>query len=243
MKSAFFLSLLFFAAPVRAQLPVIDVAAIAKAVAQLVELRNQVRLLQEDLAVAKQIRGVTTRHLSRYQRALTKRGLVESMPLGSAADDVETALSGAVSYLNPAELDALYVLHAMPEDPLAYDKAVAARGMNTITHTMQSLSVHGQQIGLTHQELERFKREISNNPEPQQMMDVQASLQVLAAREALLTRQALMTLTNMEAVRAAHTLNREAQRRAVYGAFVGHTDWLGDPSRYRVAAFLRMPGE
>ncbi len=243
MRITLTLACLFLVTSARAQLPVFDAAVVAKAVATIAELKQQVRLLTEDLAVTKEIRTTTTDHFMRFQRTLTKRGVVESLPLGRIAEEVEAALSGALSYMEPQELDDIFVLYAMPRDPLAYDREVTTRSMNTVAHTMQALTVHGENLRRTHQELERFKREIAQSPEPQQMMDVQASLQVLAAREALLTRQALMTLTNMEAIRAAHELNEKAQRRAIYNTFVGQTNWLGDPSQYDARSFLRMPGE
>ncbi len=243
MRTVLVLACLLLTTPARAQLPVIDATAISKAVAALVELRKQVRLLTEDLAIAKQVRDVAASHYSRYARALTKRGVVATLPLGRITDELEDALAGALSYKKPDDLDALFALYEMPADPLAYDSTVTVRAMNTVSHTMQALSVHGQHLRHTHDELERFKHEIASNPEPQQMLDVQASLQVLVAREALMTRQALMTLTNMDAIRAAQALNEQAQHRALYDTFVGYTNWLGDPRQYSVKSFLRMPGE
>ena len=94
-----------------------------------------------------------------------------------------------------------------------------------------------------HHELEGFKEEIVASPEPQQMRDVQANLQILETRETLMTRQVLMMLANLEAVRAASELNRRAQEEMLYSVFVGETDWVGGESRHQVRKFLRMPGQ
>ena len=243
MKYTLIIACLFAVSGARAQLPVVDAAAIAKAVAMLAELQEQVRLLTDNLAVTREIHAISSNHLQRYRRALTKRGVVESLPLQRMVDEVEAALAGALSYMKPDEISDVYILHAMPEDPLRYDRNVSTQSMNTVSHTMRALGAHAAQIEHSHRELERFKREIAANPEPQQMMDVQASLQVLASREALLTRQALMTLINLETIRAAEALDEKAQRRTVYNSFVGQVNWLGDPRQYQVKRFLRMPGE
>ena len=243
MKITLLLSCFFLVSSARAQLPVIDAASIAKAVAMLAQLKQQVTLLTDQLKETNMIRVLSQDHLDRYHQALTKRGLITSQPLGNTTKAVEKALSNAPGYLDTQQVTDLYRLHAMPDDPLAYDREVLTQSANTIWQTLEALAANGEQIHQSHHELEHFKLEITRNLEPQQMRDVQASLQVLAAREALLTRQALMTLTNMEAVRAAHLLNEKAQRKAVYNTFVGNADWLGDPSRYRVRSFLRMPGQ
>ncbi len=243
MRTALILICLLCVQPARAQIPVIDVASIAKAVAQLAELREQVRLLSEALTVTRALRNVAQNHLGRYERALTKRGVVPTEPMETASADAEAAMDGTLSFLAPEELARLYRMYDIPTDPLAHDRAVTARSMHTVTGTVDGLAAHRQQILRAQDELDRFKEEITNNPEPQQMRDVQASLQVLTAREALLTRQTLMMLTNMEAVRAAQELNDRAQRRAVFELFVGQTDWLGDQSQYEFRSFLRMPGQ
>ena len=56
MKTRLMLLTLFLVPSASAQLPVIDAAAIAKAVAALVELREQVRLLNQSLSETKAIR-------------------------------------------------------------------------------------------------------------------------------------------------------------------------------------------
>ena len=130
MRITLTLACLFLVTSARAQLPVFDAAVVAKAVATIAELKQQVRLLTEDLAVTKEIRNTTTDHFMRFQRTLTKRGVVESLPLGRITEEVEAALSGALSYMEPQELDEIFVLYAMPRDPLAYDREVTTRSMN-----------------------------------------------------------------------------------------------------------------
>ena len=241
MKTRLMLLTLFLVPSASAQLPVIDAAAIAKAVAALVELREQVRLLNQSLSETKAIREVSTDHFARYEQSLTKRGIVESQPLLELLQGAESALEEAPGYLDPDALGDLYVLYEAQQDPLAYDRTVMTRSMDAVGKTLEALSAHGEQMHSAHDELARFKREISASREPLEMLDVQASLQVLAAREALQTRQALMVLSNLEAIEAARALNEKAQRRAVYHAFIGGTNWLGDPKKYRMS--LRMPGQ
>ena len=119
----------------------------------------------------------------------------------------------------------------------------ATRTMATMEGVLEALSVHSNSLVQVNDELEQFKTEIDASEEPRQIMDVQASLQVLEAREMVLTRQALMTLANLEAVRTAEAVSRRAQAQARYEAFIGGTEWLGDVKRYRVNQFLRMPGD
>ena len=243
MKKILILLTLLVSTNARAQLPVVDAAAIAKSVTVIAELRSQLRLMKEDLATTREIRGINAVHQQRYEQALTKRGVVQSAPLDGIIAKVESALVNALGISNPQELYQVYKLYEMPPDPQVHDQTVTTRTMGTVSSTIEALSVHGQQLSRAHEELERFKREIARNPEPQQMQDVQASLQVLEARETMLTRQALITLANMEAIRAAQALNEKAQRKAAYDTFIGNTDWLGDPNRYSASSFLRMPGQ
>jgi len=243
MRTFLILCTLFLSMSTRAQVPVIDATAIAKAIATLAEIKKQVRLMTDNLATAREIHVATATHQRRYAQALTKRGVVPSRSLNSSIAELEGALGSALGYVNPQELARTYNLYEMPPDPLTHDRTVTTRTMGTVSRTIEALSVHGQQLRQAHEELERFKREIARNPEPQQMQDVQASLQVLEAREVMLTRQALITLANMEAIRAAQALEEKAQRKAAYDTFIGNTDWLGEPKRYKVRSFLRMPGQ
>ena len=242
MKRLLFALCLLGASSTRAQIPVIDAAGLAQAAATLAEMQEQVRLLMAELDLARDIRAHTRSHLDRYRRALLKRGVVESAPLDRLVREVEAELRHGLSYARPGEMPQVFVGYARPDDPLSYGRHVTQRSMGTMEATVRALAAHRGQLLRSHRELEQFKREIASNPEPQQMRDVQASLQVLGAREALLTRQAIMTLTNMEAVRAAGDLNRRAQEHTLYYSFVGGSDWLGDPTAYRIEKFLRMPG-
>ncbi len=240
-----------------AQVPVIDAANIAQAVVILAEVQQQVQTLADQLSVSREIRfntnniKITTRdHYNRYIRALTKRGVVPVTRLMELLEAVDEKLQRGrwrpITYATPGiagELPHLYLAHERPDDPLAYQQMLVERGLGTVEGTLLSLAEHREQLQTSHEELERFKQEIASNPEPQQMRDVQANLQAFAAREMLMTRQALMTLTNLEAVRAAHELNQEAQERVLYDVLVGGDDWLGDPAQYRVGDFMRMPGQ
>lgn len=254
MKKILVLLCLTLTTSASAQLPVIDVANVAQTIAAVARLGTQVRIMLDDLAVTRNIEhgtqsiNRTTRgHFDRYQRALTKRGVVPSMALEEILHGVEQGLKGpdAISYADPGlqeTLESAWIGYAQAEDPLAYEQAVSERQIGTMEGALRSLAAHGWQLHESHRELERFKQEIASNLEPQQMRDVQASLQVLGAREAMLTRQAIMTLANLDAVRAATAANQRAQERMVYTRFIGNTDWLGNPAQYRMDRFLRMPG-
>lgn len=254
MKKIFFLLCLMLTTSASAQLPVIDVANVAQTIAAVARLGTQIRIMLDELAVTRNIEhgtqsiNRTTRgHFDRYQRALTKRGTVPSMALEDILQHVEQGLQGpdAISYTDSGlqqTLASTWIGYAQAEDPLAYEQAVTERQIGTMEGVLRSLAAHGRQLHESHRELERFKQEITSNLEPQQMRDVQASLQVLGAREAVLTRQAIMTLANMDAVRAATAANQRAQKRMAYARFIGNTDWLGNPAQYRMDRFLRMPG-
>ena len=241
----------------QAQIPVTDAANIAQAVAILAEVHQQVQTLADQLSVTRDIRfntdniKITTKsHYDRYLQALTKRGVVPVTRLMELVEAVDEELQRgrwrAITYTTPGiagELPRLYLAHERPDDPFAYQRMLVERGIGTVEGTFLALAEHREQLQTSHDELERFKQEIASNPEPQQMRDVQANLQAFATREMLMTRQALMTLTNLEAVRAAHDLNEQAQERVLYDVLVGGSDWLGDPRRYRIDDFMRMPGE
>ncbi len=229
----------------RAQLPVIDAAGLAQAVATLTELRAQVRLIMEEVELIRSVQRDTQAHLRRYEQSLKKRGLVASAPLGSllrGIDDVQN-VSGAVTYATPEALRETYLLYEEPPDPLEAQRVTASRTLATMEGVLEALARHNQNLMQAHAELERFKTEIASSLEPQETRDVQASLQVVSVREALLTRQALMTLANLEAVRAAEVVSQKAQAEVRYHTLLGESAWLGDPARYRVDRFLRMPGE
>ncbi len=247
------LALLFilFAQASSAQIPVFDAANLAQAIATVVELQAQVRLLTKNLRLTgeiergtQQIDRTTRSHLDRYRRSLQKRGVVPSTPLGALLRAVEAELKSpvAISYLG-GDANEVWLGHTLPDDPIAYEQYVVRRGLGTMEHSILALGEHSRQMSESHSELERFKREIASNLEPQQMRDVQASLQVLDTRESLLLRQAVIMLANLEAVQAASELDRRAQEKVLYSTFVGSANWLGDPAAYRVESFLRMPGK
>lgn len=248
---------LMTASTASAQIPVTDAANIAQAVAILAEVHQQVQTLADQLSVTRDIRfntdniKITTRHhYERYLQALTKRGVVPVTRLMELVEAVDEELQRgrwrAITFATPGiagELPRLYLAHERPDDPFAYQRMLVERGIGTVEGTFLALAEHREQLRTSHDELERFKEEIASNVEPQQMRDVQANLQAFATREMLMTRQALMTLTNLEAVSAAHHLNREAQGRVLYNVLVGGDDWLGNPAQYRVGDFMRMPGD
>ncbi len=251
-----FLLCLAFSAGARAQVPVIDAANVAQAAAILAQAQQQVQTLRNQLGVMQDIHSVTTdikqttrRHYDRYLQALTKRGVIPVAGLLELLTAVDEELHRGrwrpITFATPGiagELPGLYLAHERPDDPFVYQQMLVERGIGTVEGTLLSLAEHRRQLQASDEELEHFKAEIASNPEPQQMRDVQANLQAFAAREVLMTRQALMTLSNLEAVSAAHRLNREAQERVLYDVLIGGGDWLGDPARYRARDFLRMPG-
>ena len=126
-------------------------------------------------------------------------------------------------------------------NPLQSQREADEKTMATMQGTLASLQSHSTSLAQAHEELEHFKTEIQRGKEPQQMRDVQANLQIVHARELLLNRQAIMTLTNMEAVHAADAVSQKAQERMRYDAFVGGSEWLGNPRQYRIDRFLKMP--
>ena len=232
-------------ASVRAQIPVIDAAGLAQTIATLAELRNQVQLILEQVELAKATKASAEAHLRQYRKSLTKRGVVASQSLDAVLNHLRAAerIPGSVHWSDPGLLQTTYPLFEQSADPTALDRSTARSTMATLVSTIASLKAHNESVTDAHHELARFKREINRSQEPQQMRDVQASLQIVQAREALLIRQALMTLANLESVRAAEIVSRQAQAQVRYQTLIGGTDWLGDPSRYSVARFMRMPGE
>lgn len=242
----FLFALLFcwMAVPVRAQLPVIDVAVLAEAVATVAELRRQVDLLLKEVTLSTEIKQNTGSHLLRYERALTKRGLIPTQVLRTYVDQIRAAHngSGGVTWDALDVFQDAFPMYQNPPDPLAAQRLAQEQTMATLRGTLASLQVHSSSMDQAHDELERLKKEIVLAVEPQQIRDVQANLQVVHARELLLTRQALMTLVNLEAVRAGEAVSQKAQGQMRYDALIGDPRWLGDPSQYDVKTFLKMPG-
>ena len=250
MKKLLTILVLLPSAAASAQLPVIDAAGLAQAAATVSELRQQVRLIAQAMSLTRDIRRsareterFTGQHLRRFEAALTKRGVVPTTPLSDMTRPVHAALRArdVLSYAALPDLERVYLGHEHAQDPLAHARAVTGRSLRTMEAALQALAEHGRQIEDSHHELERFKQEIATAAEPQQMRDVQASLQVLNAREQLMTRQALVMLANLDAVKAAAELDRQAQARAQYEAFVGGTGWARSAGEGR-RPFLRMPG-
>lgn len=238
-----FLLVVVSATAARAQIPVIDVAALAQAAATVIEFRNQVDLLLKEVALAEEIRHNAEHHLRRYERALAKRGIIPSRSLGAQVDHIRQAhqVPGSITWSNPGALEDAFLMYRDAPNPLQSQREADEQTMATMQGTLASLQSHSASLAQAHEELEHFKTEIQRGKEPQQMRDVQANLQIVHARELLLNRQATMTLTNMEAVRAADAVSQKAQERVRYDAFVGGTEWLGNPTQYRIDRFLKMP--
>ncbi len=228
----------------RAQLPVVDVAVLAETVTTVAELRRQVDLLLKEVALSSEIKQNTQTHLHRYERALSKRGLIPTEPLGTYLQRLQRAYktAGGVTWNHSEGFRRTFPMYQDPPDPLAARRAAHEQTMSTLQGTLASLQVHDNAAHHAHKELEHLKQEIVHAKEPQQMRDVQTNLQVVHARELLLTRQAFMMLVNLEAVRAADAVSRKAQQQMRYDALVGNSAWLGDPARYSVKHFLKMPG-
>lgn len=242
-KYLLFLLVVASATAARAQIPVVDVAGLAQAAATVIELRNQVNLLLKEVALAEEIRHNAEHHLRRYERALAKRGIIPSKSLGTQVDRIQQAhqVPGSITWGNPGALEEAFLMYRDSPNPLQSQRDADEQTMATMQGTLASLQSHSASLAQAHEELEHFKTEIQRGKEPQQMRDVQANLQIVHARELLLNRQALMTLTNMEAVRAADAVSQKAQERMRYDAFVGGTEWLGNPKQYRIDRFLKMP--
>ena len=87
---------------IRAQIPVVDVAALTEAIATVTELRRQVDLILREIALSTEIRQNTQDHLDRYERALSKRGIIPSEALGTYVRRIRQAhqASGGVNWEN-----------------------------------------------------------------------------------------------------------------------------------------------
>ena len=228
----------------RAQIPVVDVAVLAETITTVAELRRQVNLLLKEVALSEEIKQNAVTHLDRYERALSKRGLIPSEALETYVRKIEEVYqaAGGLHWNGSDAFRRTFPMYQDPPDPLMTQQTTHERIMTTLEATLASLGVHSSSIHQAQEELERMKTEIVHAREPQQMRDVQANLQIVHTRELLLTRQALMTLTNLEAVRAADAVSQQAQRRMRYNAFIGDAEWLGNPTHYDVQRFLKMPG-
>ena len=246
MKQVFFaIWVLAAVQTAKAQIPVIDAASLSEAIAATVQLRQQVKLLMKEVELARQLKENAMAHLRRYEQSLRPRGAVHSEPLINVLARIEASQFGqeAITYDEPAKLRDTYHLYNEPVNPVATQRTASTRTMATLEGVLNGLAVHNRSLTDANHELEGFKVEIDQSKEPRQIMDVQASLQVVEAREQMLTRQALMTLANLEAIRTAEEISRRAQEQARYEAFIGGTAWLGSPQQYRIDRFLRMPGE
>ncbi len=227
----------------RAQLPVVDVAVLTETITTVAELRRQVNLLLKEVAISTEIKQNTQTHLHRYERALSKRGLIPTEALGTYVRKIRQAheTTHSMTWENPEVFRRTFLMYQNPPDPLVAQKTTHEQTMATLQGTLASLRVHHHSVDQAHGELEHLKQEIIHAKEPQEIRDVQANLQVVHARELLLTRQAFMSLVNLEAVRAAEVVSQKAQEQMRYDTFVGSTEWLGNPSRYDVKRFLKMP--
>ena len=239
----FFILFLAASTNTHAQIPVVDVASLTEAVASLAELRNQVQLLLKEVSLSTQIQKNTQSHLSRYQRALSKRGLIPSETVGSYLDMIqhEQQNAGGMVPGNPNGLQVTFPMYVDVQDPLAAHQTKLETTMSTLEGILRSSDVHQNSVNRAHGELESFKLEIVRATEPQQMRDVQANLQILHARELLLTRQALTTLTRLETIRAAGQISQNAQEQMRYQSFVGDDQWVDHWPRYDIKRFLTMP--
>ncbi|MCY4205143.1 MAG: hypothetical protein OXE92_05390 [Bacteroidetes bacterium] len=228
----------------RAQIPVVDVAVLTETITTVAELRRQVSLLLKEVALSAEIKQNTKTHLHRYERALSKRGIIPSEELGTYVRKIGQAYqsTGGLNWKQPDALRGVFPMYQNPADPLESQRVAHEQTMATLQGTLASLQVHSSSVDQAHYELKHLKTELVQAKEPQQMRDVQANLQIMHTRELLLTRQALMSFMNLEAVRAAAAISQKAQERMRYDAFVGQAEWLGSPTRYEVNHFLRMPG-
>ena len=227
-----------------AQLPVVDAAGLAQALATLTELRKHAGLITETMGLTRGIldtatesRNISDRHLQRFEAAMTKRGVVPSASLAQLTAPIREVLTASSGIGYASGEVSPYLGYERAPDPLEHARSITDRSLNTMSGAMQALAVQSIQLEQVHAELERFKTEIARAKEPQQLHDVQASLRVLEAREQLMIRQALLLLSNLEAVRGAAELEKEAQAHVQYGAFLG--DW--DTTSGRPRSFLRMP--
>jgi len=227
----------------RAQIPVVDVAVLTETITTVAELRRQVNLLLKEVALSTEIKQNTQTHLRRYERALLKRGLIPSEALGTYVRNIGKAYqnTGSLTWENLDALRETFLMYQNPANPMDAQQSIQEQIMSTLQGTLASLQVHSNSIYRAHDELEHLKIELVQAKEPQQMRDVQANAQIMHTRELLLTRQALMSLINLEAVRAADVVSQKAQQRMRYDTFVGDVQWLGNPARYDVKHFLRMP--
>ena len=239
----FFILLIGSATETRAQLPVVDVAVLAETIATVAELQRQVDLLLKEVALSTEIKQNTQTHLKRYERALAKRGLIPTEPLDSYVHRMRQAHQayGSMIWETPDILPQVFPMYQDIPDPRAARRATHGQTMATLQGTLASLHVHSQSIDQAHRELEQMKMEIVQAKEPQQIRDVQANLQVVQTRELLLTRQAFMALVNLEAIRAADAVSRDAQQRMSYDALVGEATWLQPLTHYDVSRFLKRP--
>ncbi len=227
-----------------AQLPVVDAAGVAQAIATLTELRNHAALITETMGftrgildAAVQNRDISDRHLRRFEAAMTKRGVVPSASLAELTAPIREILAANSGFSYADHAARPYLGYQRAPDPLEHARIITGRSLNTMSAAMQALAVQARQLQQGHAELERFKKEIAIATEPQQLRDVQASLQVVGAREQMMTREALLLLSDMEAVRAAAELEREAQTRMQYDVFLGNWETRSN----RPHKFLRMP--
>jgi len=242
MKRIFALTFFFVSvATSHAQIPVVDVANLTETISSLAELRHQVRILLKEVSLSTEIKENTQFHLNRYERALTKRGVIPTQSLGKYLNKIKQAhhSTGGALWENLDIMREMFPMYKNPTDPVVVRQHSLEKTMSTLEGVFSALQVHNTSVDQGHDELVHMKGEIIQAIEPQQMRDVQANLQIVHARELLLTRQAIATLTNLEALRTADEVSQKAQHQMRYMEFVGNTHWVGNPERYDVKRFLR----
>ena len=132
----------------RAQLPVVDVAVLAETIATVAELRQQVDLLLKEVALSTEIKQNTKTHLHRYERALSKRGLIPMEGLGTYVRKIRQAHETAhgMTWENPEVFRRTFLMYQNPPDPLAAQKAAHEQTMSTLQGTLASLQVHNHSV-------------------------------------------------------------------------------------------------
>lgn len=195
----------------RAQIPVTDAANLSQAISQgftminqLEQTRAQLRRLQDNI---KKLKDPHFRDVGRQQGRLdavirSAEGL--SYATGRLRETLRKTFPGA----------------ALPKDETAARRARLTKMLSTTFGTLRSLQVHAAQMEGSSQDMQRFEQQMRTLQTPQQIAELQGTLQTYQAQETILLRRALITQINQQAVMNAYEINRQQQAEAWFEQMV-----------------------
>ena len=204
------------ARPARAQLPVTDVGNLTQAVAQVFQLKQQLRQLRESYQLAQEVRDAAkdARRLRNQigRRVDQIRGLRENPRTALDAALAPLRGDGVVSYQDShAEWVNRWAMNDAPSDPTTYARTVNDDMMRTVSATLQSLKVYEDNVLETSRKLAQLQSVLGGTRDPEQRAVLQSDLLALQTQLQAQQQQLSITRTSLDAVLEARQIDAQAQ--------------------------------